>query len=57
MSGCKKSGGGVKSCNLMSKNDFVPPLFNTGTQGVKSCETVRNVCMPSSQNNQENGSN
>ena len=34
---------GVKSRSLMSKSDFVPPLFNTGTQRIKSRETVRNV--------------
>ena len=41
--GVKSRGGGVKSRSLMSKSNFVPPLFNTGTQGVKSRETVRNV--------------
>ena len=32
-------GGGVKSRSLISKSDFLPPLFNTGNQGVKSRET------------------
>ena len=34
---------GVKSRSLMSQSDFVPPLFNAETQGVKSRETIRNV--------------
>ena len=29
-------GGGVKSRSITSKSNFLPPLFNTGNQGVKS---------------------
>ena len=35
-------GGGVKSRSLISKGDFLHPLFNTGNQGVKGRETLSN---------------
>ena len=39
---CVTWNSGVKSCSLISKGDFLHPLFNTGNQEVKGRETLSN---------------